>query len=402
MQAVMVIPFGSEAMLTREVAGVQLLLRVLATAVRAGVKELIIFWPADADPAIWIQCVTSRALQGLRTRWIQGLPLDPRKSGNWTAIGPLLKDEVLWLPWNFVTTARLLKAAKTSMVLPLSWEKPVRLNKDLIDRDARTGISTDPGVDGIAIHSSDDIARAERFLVANAGKATDGMYSTFNRKLSRPFVRMLTHTRVTPNMVTVAGLLVAICSALMYARGSYLACVAGAILFFISGLIDEMDGMLARLKFLESAFGTWFEGFVDNVTYLLLFAGMTAGVYRQRGKGELVWGIALIAGCALSAAVVAMQRKALTTPGRPQEYAARMDRLMEMDTSPISYIARHIGLFIRKGVAIHYVLIFTVIEGVPVFLRIAAIAANITWTVALYFGWRFTRSHRTAAIPSAV
>lgn len=231
MQAVMVIPSGSDVMLTQKVAGVPLLVRVLATAVRAGVKELILFWPADADPAIWDQCVTSQALQGLRTRKIRGLPLDPRKSRNWVAISPLLKHELLWLPWNFVTTARFLTEAKTSMVLPLSWEKPVRLNKDLIEGNPRAGISTDPGTDGISINSSDDIARAERFLVANSGKATDGIYSTFNRKLSRPFVRMLTHTRVTPNTVKLAGLLVAVLSAFLYARGSYLAYVAGAIFF---------------------------------------------------------------------------------------------------------------------------------------------------------------------------
>ena len=79
MQAVMVIPPNSEATLTQRVAGVPLLERVLATAVRAGVKELILFWPADTDPAIWEQCATSRALRGLQTRKIRGIPFDPRE-----------------------------------------------------------------------------------------------------------------------------------------------------------------------------------------------------------------------------------------------------------------------------------------------------------------------------------
>ena len=100
-----------------------LLERVLATAVRAGVKDLILFWPADADPAIWDQCVTSRALQGLQTHIIRGLPFDPRESGNWAAISSLLNDEFLWLPWNFVTAARSLKAVKTSAVPPLELGK---------------------------------------------------------------------------------------------------------------------------------------------------------------------------------------------------------------------------------------------------------------------------------------
>jgi phosphatidylglycerophosphate synthase len=109
--------------------------------------------------------------------------------------------------------------------------------------------------------------------------------------------------------------------------------VAGAILFFVSGLIDEMDGMLARIKFRESAFGTWFEGFVDNATYLLIFSGITAGLYSQHGKRELIWGAALIIGTVLSVCIVAMQRKALTASNRPHEYGARITHLMETDSS---------------------------------------------------------------------
>lgn len=402
MQAVMVIPSGVEAMLTRKVAGVPLLSRVLATAVRAGVKKLILFWPADADPAIWDHCVTSAPLRGLQTFKIPGVSFDPRESGNWSTLGSMLNDEFLWLPWNFVTTTRFLATIQPSMVLPLSWVKPVWLLKELIDRSPRAGISTDSGVDGISIHSSRDFKQAERFLVANSGKVTDGIYSTFNRKLSRPFVRALTHTPLTANMVTVAGLLVGILAALMYARGSYPSYVAGATLFFVSGLIDEMDGMLARLKFQESAFGTWFEGFVDNVTYLALFAGMTAGLYRQHGKAELIWGIALIVGCVLSVIVVAIQRKTLTDPDRPHEYSARMNRLMESDSRLISQVARQIHIFIKKGVAVHYVFIFTVAGGLSLFLRIAAVSANLTWVVAYYFTWRFTRTPRPAAVPSTI
>lgn len=402
MQAVMTIPSGSEAMLTWKVAGVSLLVRVLATAIRAGAKELILFWPAEADPAMWNRFANSPELGGLKTVNVQYTAFDPSKSGNWAAISSLLSDEVLWLPWNFVTAARLLAAIKPSTALPLTWQKPVRLTKDLIERSPRAAISTDPGVDGLAVYSSNDIARAERFLVANSGKATDGLYSNFNRRLSRPFVRALTHTPITPNMVTVAGLVVGIFSAFIYARGIYPAYVAGAILFFISGLIDEMDGMLARLKFTESAFGTWFEGFVDNATYLLLFSGITAGLYKQHGRDELIWGIALIAGCVLSVIVVALQRRALTAPSRPNEYAGRINRLMENDSSLISRVARQIHIFIKKGVAVHYVLIFTVLGGLPVFLRLAAIAANLTWSIASYFTWKFTRSHRNAALPSAI
>jgi phosphatidylglycerophosphate synthase len=396
MQAVMVVPSGSEKLLLQHVAGVPLLVRIVATAKRAGVSDLVLFFPADLDPSIWRQCASYPTLRGMKILRMQGSRFDPRKAASWSAVFTVLEEEFLWLPWNFVTSSRIVAAIELSPVLPLSWDNPVRLFKELISCSSPVDITFRPA-EGVLIQSRGDVTSAERFLVKNSGKPTDGLYSTFNRRLCRPLVRALTHTHLSPNIVTVAGLVVAIMSALMYARGSYWAYVGGAILFFVSGLIDEMDGMLARLTFRESAFGTWFEGFVDNATYLLLFSGITAGLCRQRGKSELLWGIALIAGCALSVVVVAMQRKALTSPGRPHEYAARMNRLMETDSRLTSRIARQIHIFIKKGVAIHYVLIFTILGGLPLFLRMAAISANLTWIVALHFTWRFARRFRGLA-----
>jgi phosphatidylglycerophosphate synthase len=397
MQAVMVVPSGAGNTLTQNVAGVPLLVRVLATAMRGGVKELVLFWPGATDTKLWDQVAASPALAGLHTRQIQSFPFDPRQNGSWAAISTLLNDEFLWLPCNFVTSSRILRAIEPSPVLPLSWDQPIRLSKKLVAGSLRFGVASSPDVEGILVQSRADIPRAERFLVRHSGKPTDGIYSTLNRRLCRPAVRVLTHTRVTPNFVTLTGLVVAVMSALTYARGTYSAYVCGALLFFVSGLIDEMDGMLARLTFRESAFGTWFEGFVDNATYLLLFSGITAGLYRQYGKHELIWGIALIAGCVLSVLVIAMQRQALTSPGRPHEYAGRMNRLMETDSSVISRVARQIHIFIKKGVAVHYVLIFTILGGLALFLRLAAISANLTWIVATYLAWRFARHSRMAS-----
>ena len=129
MQAVMVVPSGAENTLTHNVAGVPLLVRVIATAMRGGVKELVLFWPGDTDTKLWDQVAASPALSGLHTRQIQSFPFDPRQSGNWAAMSTLLNDEVLWLPWNFVTSSRILAAIEPSPVIPLSWDEPIRLSK---------------------------------------------------------------------------------------------------------------------------------------------------------------------------------------------------------------------------------------------------------------------------------
>ena len=404
MQAVIAIPGfgtlrkyeGNEQFLLREVAGVPLLVRIIATAIRAGADSVLVLWPEDVDLAIWKKCAESALVQRLKIQTImQPRPFDAGKEASWIAIAGGLQDQFLWLPWNWVTNKYALTRISLSELPPAKWHTPVLLTRNSVVRSPRVRVLSRWNAQGVSVTSNKVVAKAERFVVAHSGKPTDGMYSKFNRFLCRGAVRALTHTGVTPNFITLAGLAVAAVSALLYSRGSYANYVAGAILFFVSGLFDDMDGMLARIKFRESAFGTWFEGFVDNATYLLLFSGITIGLYHQRGSRELGYGIALIAGCLLSILVVALQRKIATSRDRPHEYSGRMNTLLENDPTVVSRIARHINVFIRKGVAIHYVLIFTVAGGLPLFLRLAAIGANLTWTLTLYFTRRFFFNPRT-------
>jgi phosphatidylglycerophosphate synthase len=404
MQAVIVIPelsvlrnyVGAEDVLTREIAGVPLLIRVIATAMRAGADSLLLIWPEDVDRSIWNRCAASPLLQSLQiTHFVR--PFDPRQPASWAAIAAALEDQFLWLPWNWVTSKRALTRLTPLAVRPAAWDTPALLEKRAAIRCTRIEVA--PGqAEGVLITPRSGAAEAERFLVAHSGKPSDGIYSTFNRLLCRPAVRLLTHTPVTPNWVTIGGLVVGILAAVMYARGFYAAYVVGALLFFLSGLFDEADGMLARIKFRESVFGVWFEGLVDEATYLLVFWGITAGLYRERGPRELTYGYLLMIGCALSVTVTRLQRKLATAPDRPQEYAGRLNQFLESDSSNlVSRIVRHIQIFIKKGVVIHYLLIFTVLGGLPLLLRLAALGANLTWILALYYNRRFFRRGKIRA-----
>lgn len=398
---------GAEKILTQEIAGVPLLIRVIATGMRAGVDRLLIIWPPDADRSIWDRCAASPLLRGLRVAQLVR-QFDPRESSNWASIADTVQEPFYWLPWNWITDKRALVGLAPISGRPVSWDRPALVaacetvagETGCANIQDQNGTGIQPAeLEGVSITSERGIAEAERFLVSRSGKASDGIYSRFNRWLCRPAVRLLSHTAVTPNLVTLGGLVVGIAAARMYARGFYAAYVGGALLFFLSGLFDEADGMIARIKFRESVFGTWFEGFVDEATYLMLFGGITVGLYRERGPRELTYGYLLLIGCVLSITVTRLQRKLATAPGRPHEYAGRLNRLLEEDSSNlISRVVRHIHIFIKKGVSIHYLLIFTVLGGLPLLLRLAALGANLTWTLALYFNLRFFRHGKAGAI----
>ena len=383
MQALLAIPEVETDALMQDVAGVPLIVRVMATAVRAGVDSFLVIWPRQQKTSLLEPYIG--LFKGARIEnalWSRAF--DCRNEVHWRAVASHLEPEFLWLPWNWVTHKRVLSALSPSYLVPLTLHTPVR-----------------PG-DGVAVTSPSTVREAERFLVANSGKPTDGFYSNVNRWLCRPFVRLLSHTPATPNAITVAGLVVALAAALLYARGWYASYAAGALLFFVSGLFDEMDGMIARIKFRESAWGTWFEGFVDNITYLALFAGITAGLHRQYGSWPIVVGIALLLGTILSILVIALQRKLATNRERPHEYFGRMNQLMAADSSNlVSRVVLEIRIYIMKGVMVHYLVIFTILGGLPVFLSLAALGSNLTWILALYFNRRFFRrtsladAHRT-------
>jgi len=387
MQAVIAVPDQSvlrdypdaEGVLTRPIGGVPLLVRVGATALRAGAESLLVIWPPDVDQSIWNRCAASPLLHGLEITLI-ARPFDPHKPSSWATIADALAEKFLWLPWNLVTHKQNIPAFVVEKPAPNRPVPPLPYP-----------------IGGVLIEPRTRTAEAEHFLVARSGKPTDGIYSRFNRWLCRPAVRILTRTDITPNSVTLGGLLVGILAALMFARGSYSAYVAGALLFFLSGLFDEADGMLARIELRESVFGTWLEGFVDEATYLLVFGGITLGLYREHGSRELIYGCLLLIGCTLSIIVTRLQRKAATSPDRPHEYAGRLNQLLETDSNLVMRIVRQIHIFIKKGVAVHYLLIFTVLGGLQLLLRLAAVGANLTWTMALYFNHRYFRRPKSGA-----
>lgn len=229
------------------------------------------------------------------------------------------------------------------------------------------------------------------------------MYSRFNRRLCRPAVRWLSKTPITPNAVTLGGLVVAALSAYSFARGHWSAYVVGGALYFLSVLFDEMDGMLARITFRDSAFGCWLESFVDYASYILLYLGMTIGLYRQNGPLWLVLGGLILFGALTSFFVVSRQRKLATDPRRPEEYQIRFYRKLEEDSSnPISRSARLAQFLIKKAVLAHFVFLFSLLGALKLFFLLSTLGANLIWTLGLYFNRLFRTNQETRLRLAAV
>ncbi len=397
MQVVVVVPeptvvaYGSKARFTQEVCGVGLLIRTLATAQRAGADEVLLIWPqtmpvADAQSFLQSPLLTKKG----NVRLLQAENFDPNAQSSWVHLEHQLEDQFIWLPWNWVTYARALGAIPKLKQSSPDWTGPTLVSKTAVLSEANPRPRIGPVPEGVAVTSDDTAKAAERFLVARSGKVSDGVHSSFNRRLCRPAVRWLSHTSITPNAVTFGGVVVTIFSAIAFARGNYWSCVVGALLFFAAGLFDEMDGMLARIKFADSPFGTYLESFADSLSYVLLFGAITIGLYRQYGSRELWVGAALLIGTVLALLVTTLQRKRVTRADHPTEYLGNFYRELERDSSNwISRAVRQAHGFERRGIMIHYIVLFTVLGGVPVIFYLATIGSHLTWTLVLYYNHKF-------------
>ena len=411
MQAVIAIPpsttkIGGQkvsGLLTHEVAGVPLLKRAVLTAFRAGATDIVLICP-DIEIRLLAWGLFQEIPNGGRIKVIPLGNFDPRDSASWAKLKQRLDDRLLWIPWNWVTTKQFLTNLPVRSRIVVDWTEPsyFSLDEDVREDTTSTSIRPVSHAEGVSVTSSGMIPDAERFLVANSGKVLDGIHTGFNRRLCRPFVRLLSHTSISPNGVTFAGVVVSVLSAVAFARGTYLYSVLGALLFYIAGLFDEMDGMLARVKFAESPRGTWLEGFADGLSYLLLFGGITIGLSHQYGRPAILMGLSLLLGAMFALVATSLQRGRATTADRPNEYLGRMYQLLDKDSGNwISRFVRQLQAFVRRGILIHYVVIFTLIGALPLLFALATIGAHLTWILTLYFNRRFfAQPFRAGATPT--
>src|SRR5262249_104060 len=284
-------------MLMRPVCGIPLLVRTLVTAARAGADEILFVWPEGAPEVLAKKCMESDLVhRKVNVKLMRVKNFDPGAASSWASIQDDLEVRFVWLPWNWVAQKKGLRRLSQMRMGSVDWHKPACIARDEIDSSEDCAFCPPQRTDGIAVISPATAAAAEQFLVAYSGKVLDGVHSSFNRRLCRPWVRLISHIPISPNEISVGGVLLAAFAGIAFAQGAYWSDVVGALLFFVAGLFDEMDGMVARIKFAESPFGTWLEGFADGLSYLLLFGGITIGLYHRQGRLALLIGAALLAG----------------------------------------------------------------------------------------------------------
>lgn len=130
--------------------------------------------------------------------------------------------------------------------------------------------------------------------------------------LSRPVTRLLLQTRLTPNQVTAANLLVGLAALAGLAAGGSGWGAAGALLLQGYYILDHCDGEVARARGLTSPAGFWLDRGVDVLVHTLLFPALAVTESRRTGTGTPLW-LGAVAAVSIAAILAVFLRQRLGT-----------------------------------------------------------------------------------------
>ena len=141
-------------------------------------------------------------------------------------------------------------------------------------------------------------------ILRRTGKPTDGWVSRhFNRPVSRVVSYALLSLRLRPNHVTIMTLVLGFVAALLGSRPGYLALIWTGVLFHLTSVLDGVDGEIARATLTETETGARLDTFVDRLTCLLCFGGVTVGWAQEVGGLQtVIIGFVVLVGLLLSLA----------------------------------------------------------------------------------------------------
>lgn len=100
-------------------------------------------------------------------------------------------------------------------------------------------------------------------------------------QLVNPVINLFIKVGVTPNMITFAGLAINIIAAVVFVWGAefgtrqdhrYIAYAGSLILF--AGLMDMLDGRLARVSHTASKYGALYDSVLDRYSEMVMFLGI--------------------------------------------------------------------------------------------------------------------------------
>lgn len=202
--------------------------------------------------------------------------------------------------------ARLVRVPADTIVHPATFTAIAASPRSEWDLAAEAPKLEGPHVfDPVPVRDAASAGRALSLLLRSLRKPQDGWTSRWlNRYVSLGVTRLLVHTPLRPNQISLVILCIGLAGAVIAARGDYWAGVAGAFLFQMQSVLDGCDGELSRITHRRSLTGEWLDTIGDDLTNYSFFAGAAWGAYSSTHWGGYVVVGAVIVACGLTTSAV--------------------------------------------------------------------------------------------------
>jgi len=303
---------GTRLLFTRRIAGVPLFKRLVFTLCRAGIEEIVVISKGLSEKE------RNTAESGIRT--------DSRFKGalTWYEHENFINGKGLEQLQNLAGDQGLLLAQANIVTTPKQIQNLLARWADIEPRDRKTpvSLSADPQCqEKIFIIPATQLDLVEKYLEHSGFQEpyeklqpqerqnfclevrdinslrqaeekllhqyklhyTQLMDVWFNSLFSIPISSYLVKTPLTPNQLTLFGLVIGALAGWFFAGGNYLSGLFGGILLIFTAVWDCCDGDVARLKFMESDFGEYLDTLCDNIINVFIFIGIALGVGREHG-----------------------------------------------------------------------------------------------------------------------
>ncbi len=111
------------------------------------------------------------------------------------------------------------------------------------------------------------------------------------RMLTNPLVPLISKLKLTPDIVTVTGIVLNLVAAIVIGFGYLL---AGGIIFLLAGLFDMLDGALARYMEKTTRFGALLDSTADRITEGAIFLSLIFVTGVSVWPFNVTWELVLI------------------------------------------------------------------------------------------------------------
>lgn len=226
----------------------------------------------------------------------------------------------------------------------------------------------------------DELPIAERQLRESIFKATDGPLGRFNRRISIPIsIGLIRTMRLSAHAMTGLVFAASLYAGWLFSRGDYIGGVIAAMVSWAASVLDGCDGELARLQYTDSAFGCWLDTLADYGYYLSVFTGLAIGVTRRSDWPGFWWiSASLLLGTIFTLSLLILLRGRITA-GHPERLRTTADAHFENAGRTWTRWAAWLAKSATRATMPYGLLIFAVLNLLPVFVVLAAVGAHAYW-----------------------